>query len=171
MLFLATNNKSRTEDFYMMYNKIALAGNLTRDVEIKQTKDGETFGVCSMAVRNGYGDNAEVFFVDFIMFNKTAEVIASTCGKGSTILIDGRLDQDVWETGNGEKRTKFKVVVNNAQIVRSKRDIANGQPVAGVVNSVKVKDEPKRGRPPKQQPAPVEDAVENNPTTENELPF
>jgi single-strand DNA-binding protein len=37
--------------------------------------------------------------------------------KGSPVFIEGRLELDTWETRNGEKRSKLRVVADNLQLL------------------------------------------------------
>ncbi len=49
-------------------------------------------------------------FVDVTAWNQQAEVITEYCQKGRPVVVEGRLEQDRWETPTGEKRSRLKVV-------------------------------------------------------------
>jgi single-strand DNA-binding protein len=63
----------------------------------------------------------ETTFVDVTLWGRTAEVAAEYLGKGSPILIEGRLKLDTWET-DGQKRSKLKVVGERMQMLGSRKD-------------------------------------------------
>lgn len=104
------------------FNKVILMGNLTRDPELRVTPKGTAVCQIGLAVNSSYKDkegNAreEVTFVDVDVFGRQAEVIAKYMSKGRPILVEGRLKLDSWETKEGEKRSKLKVVLDNFQFV------------------------------------------------------
>lgn len=106
------------------YNKVILMGNLTRDPELRVTPKGTPVCQIGLAVNEKFKDkdgNAreEVTFVDVDVFGRQAEVIAKYMSKGRPILVEGRLRLDTWESKEGEKRSKLKVVLDNFQFVGS----------------------------------------------------
>ena len=73
-------------------NKITLIGNLTKDIEIKHTPKGSVANG-TIAVTRDY--NREITdFVNFTLWNKTAETAAKYVGKGSKVAIHGSLHID-----------------------------------------------------------------------------
>ena len=108
------------------FNRVILAGNLTRDIDLRETPGGASVADAGLAVndRRKQGDEwvDETSFVDLTLWGKTAENAAEYLSKGSPILIEGRLKQDSWENEAGEKRTKLKVVVDRLQFLQNKND-------------------------------------------------
>jgi len=106
----------------MNYNKVILAGNLTRDPETKALPSGATVAAFSIAINRRWKDangqqKEEVCFVDCAAFGKTAEAIQQYLHKGNGVLVEGRLRQDHWETQGGEKRNKLSVVAESVQFI------------------------------------------------------
>ena len=105
------------------FNRVILAGNLTRDIELRETPQGTPVTDASIAVneRRKQGDDwvDETSFVDLTLWGRTAENAAEYLSKGSSILVEGKLKQDSWQNENGEKRTKLKVVVDRLQFLDS----------------------------------------------------
>lgn len=58
-----------------------------------------------------------------ILFNNTAK-------KGKQIAIEGRLKQDTWETPEGKKASRIRIVVENFQLLGSKDDSSSGSSVS-----------------------------------------
>jgi len=109
------------------FNKVILMGNMTRDVELRYTPSGTAVTDIGLAVnekrKNAAGELVEdTTFVDVTLWGRNAEVAAEYLGKGSPILIEGRLKLDQWETDDGERRQKLKVVCERMQMVGSKKD-------------------------------------------------
>ncbi len=110
-----------------MYNKIILAGNLTRDIEVRYTQSGAAIGNTAIATTRKFKSQAgeqkeEVLFVDITFFGRTAEVANQYLRKGSKILVDGRLKLDQWTAQDGSKRSKHSVTVESMTMLGSKGD-------------------------------------------------
>lgn len=111
-----------------MYNKIILAGNLTRDIEIKYI-NGSAIGNTAIATSRKFKTKAgeqkeEVLFVDLTFFGRTAEIANQYLRKGSKVLVDGRLKLDQWTATDGQKRSRHSVTVENLQMLGSKDESA-----------------------------------------------
>lgn len=111
----------------MIGNECTLLGNLTRPIEITYTPSGTPIGKFSIAVNRKWTDQngqtkEEVAFIDCEIWAKSAESMAEWTTKGSKVLISGRLKQEQWETKEGEKRSKLKVVVEEWKNLNPKND-------------------------------------------------
>ena len=78
------------------FNKVILAGNLTRDPELRYTPTGLAIAKFGLAINRSWKDEAgnlkeEVTFVDIDAFGKQAETIGQYLKKGRPILIEVRL--------------------------------------------------------------------------------
>jgi single-strand DNA-binding protein len=105
-----------------MYNKVILIGNLTRDPEIRYTPQGTPVTNFSLALNRKYkaGEELreEVSYFDIVVFGKQAETSSQYLSKGSSVLIDGRLQQRRWEDKDtGQKRSKVEVVAENVRFM------------------------------------------------------
>ena len=101
------------------FNKVIIAGNLTRDPELRYTPKGTAVVKLAMAINRTWksesGENKEeVTFVDVDAWERQAEVIAQYMRKGRPILVEGRLQLDSWEDKTThEKKSKLKVSVGD----------------------------------------------------------
>ena len=114
-----------------MYNKIILAGNLTRDIEVRYTQSGSAIGNTAIATSRKFKSQTgeqkeEVLFVDITFFGRTAEIANQYLRKGSKVLVDGRLKLEQWTAADGSKRSKHSVTVENLQMLGSKDDGMGG---------------------------------------------
>lgn len=104
------------------YNRVILLGNLTRDPELRYLPSGTAVSEIGLAVndrrKNANGEWVEeTTFVDVTLWGRTAEVASEYLSKGSPAFIEGRLKLDSWETNDGQKRSKLKVVCERMQLV------------------------------------------------------
>jgi single-strand DNA-binding protein len=114
----------------MNYNKAILIGNIVRDCEQKYTPSGTAIANFSLAVNRKFKQNDEqkdeVSFIDCVAFAKTAELCSQYLGKGSGVLVEGRLKQERWEK-DGQQRSRIVVVVESVTfLTKAKQD--NYQP-------------------------------------------
>ena len=80
------------------YNRVILAGNLTRDPQLSYTPSNTPICKFGMAINRRWRDQQgnmqeETCFVDCTAFGRTAETINQYMSKGRPILVEGRLDQ------------------------------------------------------------------------------
>src|SRR6185312_1341782 len=92
------------------FNKVIIAGNLTRDPELRYTPKGTAVAKIGLAVNRTWKTETgeqkeEVTFIDVDVFGRQAEVLAHSMKKGRELLVEGRLKLDSWE----DKNTKQKV--------------------------------------------------------------
>ena len=107
-------------------NKVIVMGNLTKDVEMRNTPSGKAVADVGVAIneqrKNQAGETVqETTFVDATFWGRTAEIAAEYLSKGSPVLIEGRLKQEQWET-DGQKRSKLKIVAERMQMLGTKQN-------------------------------------------------
>lgn len=104
----------------MNLNKVFLYGHLTRSPELKATPGGQsvaTFGIATNRVwTNKAGKRQEdTEFHNIVAWGKLAETVSSYLGKGSGVLIEGRLQTRSWEAKDGTKRSTTEIVAEAVQ--------------------------------------------------------
>ena len=109
------------------FSKAIIAGNLTRDPELRTTPSGAS--VCSFTVavnrtyRDASGEQKEsVSFIDCSAWGKPGEIINQYTKKGDGIIVSGRLDQRSFEGKDGVKRSRTEIVVEDFTFVGGNRD-------------------------------------------------
>jgi single-strand DNA-binding protein len=98
----------------MNLNRVLLMGRLTRDPELRHTKDNTPVAEISLALNRKFTTAAgeartETTFVDVVFWMKMAEQVAAHFKKSSPIFVEGRLELDTWER-DGQKRSRLRVV-------------------------------------------------------------
>lgn len=71
----------------------------------------------SIAVNKPFSKEKEADFFEVAMFNKIAENTTNYTKKGTLVAVEGRLQQEKWETDNGEKRNKVVVIADNVEFL------------------------------------------------------
>lgn len=99
-------------------NTVELVGNVTRDPELRFTPSGAAVATFGLAVnrrwRNQQSNEWEeaVSFFDIVCWREMAENVAESIGKGTRVIVTGRLEQRSWESDQGEKRSKIEVIAD-----------------------------------------------------------
>jgi single-strand DNA-binding protein len=147
------------------FNKVILAGNLTRDPELRYTPKGTAVARMGLAINRTWKTETgetkeEVTFVDVDAFGRQAEVIGQYFKKGRPILIEGRLKYDTWEDKQtNQKKSKLGVVLEGFQFMDSQRANEGGATPAA--------RKPATGSA---EPAPIPEP-EGPPPPEDDVPF
>ena len=108
------------------FNRVILAGNLTRDPELRYTPKGVAIAKITLAINRTWKSETgeqkeEVTFVDVDAFGRQAEVVGQYMKKGRPFLVEGRLKLDQWEDKNThQKQSKLKVVLEGFSFIDSK---------------------------------------------------
>jgi len=113
-----------------VYNKVILIGNLTKDPELRYTPQGTPVTSFRIAVNYRYKQSDEMkqetTFIDIVVFGKQAESSSKYLNKGSSVLVEGRLQERRWES-DGQQRSKFEVIAQSVRFLS--RKTAPGEPV------------------------------------------
>lgn len=153
------------------FNKVILAGNLTRDPELRYTPKGSAVVEIGMAINRKWKSETgeakeEVTFVDVSAFGRTAEVIAQYLKKGRPIMIEGRLKYDQWDDKQtGAKRSKLRVVAESFEFLDSGARAEGGAPAAPAA------PRPARPAAPAAPSAPAADHDGPPPEESDDVPF
>jgi single-strand DNA-binding protein len=104
-------------------NKVFLVGNLARDPDLRHTPSGTSVTEFRLAVSDSYTTSTgekhdRTCFIDVVSWRKLAESCAEYLKKGSPVFVEGRLEQDTWETSDGQKRSRIRVVAYSVQFIR-----------------------------------------------------
>ena len=106
-----------------MINTVVLSGRLTKDPELKETSSGKKVLSFTIAVnRRNNKEDQQADFIPCVAWNKTAEVIAQYCSKGSQIGVEGRLQQRTYDNAQGQKVYVIEVLCNQVTFLESKKE-------------------------------------------------
>lgn len=105
----------------MYLNKVIIIGNLTRDPELRSLPSG--IKVCSFSLatnrvwkdKNGVRQESADYH-NVVVFGRQAETVAQYMKKGSSILVEGRMQTRSWEDKtSGEKKYRTEIVADRTQ--------------------------------------------------------
>jgi single-strand DNA-binding protein len=104
----------------MYLNKAIIIGNLTRDPELKALPSGVNVASFSLATNRTYKDKdgnkqESVDYHNIVVFGKQAENVGKYMSKGSSILIEGRMQTRSWEDKDGVKRYRTEIIAESTQ--------------------------------------------------------
>ena len=101
-----------------MANTTTVTGNLTREPEIRYTKEGLATAQLGIAVNRRWQDRATqewqeaTSFFDVVCWRDLAENVALSLSKGMRVIVTGRLEQRSWETEEGDHRSKVEITAD-----------------------------------------------------------
>ena len=104
----------------MYLNKAIIIGNLTRDPELKALPSGITVTSFSVATNRVWKDKngAKQEAADYhnvVVFGRQAETSAQYLKKGSSVLVEGRMQTRSWDGADGKKLYRTEVIADNIQ--------------------------------------------------------
>lgn len=103
------------------FNKVILIGNISSEVELKQTQGGTS--VCSFNVAvNRYSkepNEAKADFFTVVAWQSKAEFVSRYFSKGKPILVCGRLENRSWTDKNGNNRISTEIIAEEVSFVGS----------------------------------------------------
>src|SRR5215203_4248296 len=99
------------------FNRVVLAGNLTRDPELRFTQEGVPVANFSIALNRVRSKSETVDYFNVSCWRELGERVANYKKKGDPILVEGHLQYRTWQTPDGTKRSAVEVVANNVQFL------------------------------------------------------
>ena len=106
----------------MAFNKVIIMGNISNEVELKQTQSGTS--VCSFNVAVGrYSKDpreAKTDFFTVVAWQQRAEFVSKYFKKGQTILVSGRLENREWKDKQGNKRISTEIIAEEISFAGGK---------------------------------------------------
>src|SRR5258708_5376209 len=95
-------------------NSVSVAGNLTRDPELRYTPAGQPVAKFAVAVNRSYTNREgqkgdQVDFMKVGAGGQLAQNVAESLHKGSHVVVRGRLQSRQFETEDGAKHTAVEI--------------------------------------------------------------
>ncbi|OHA18747.1 MAG: single-stranded DNA-binding protein [Candidatus Taylorbacteria bacterium RIFCSPHIGHO2_01_FULL_46_22b] len=104
----------------MFLNKALIIGNLTRDPELRSLPSGIQVSSFSVATNRVYKDKdgnkkEQADFHNVVVFGRQAELVAQYLKKGSSVLVEGRMQTRSWDDKDGQKKYRTEIVADRVQ--------------------------------------------------------
>lgn len=125
----------------MYLNKAIVIGNLTRDPELRSLPSGVKVCSFSLATNRVWKDKNGVRqksadYHNVVVFGRQAETVAQYMKKGSSILVEGRMQTRSWDDKtSGEKKYRTEIVADRTQFGPRGGATSGGGNAAGTAKS------------------------------------
>lgn len=151
-------------------NEVELLGNIGKEPEVRYTPDGACVISLTLATDESYRDKnsgqtvPQTEWHRVVAWNRLAEILRDYSGKGSRILVKGKLKTRSWDE-NGQKRYVTEVVARNVILLDSKQSDGSGMAVGRSQQPQEARNQKSntRGAPPQQN----NQRTQNNPNQQN----
>lgn len=105
----------------MNFNKVILAGRLTRDPEQRALPSGQSVVSFGLATDRFYIDKTgqkqrEADFHNIVVFGKLSEIAFQYLKKGSLVLIEGRIRTRKWVDNDEITRYRTEIITERLQL-------------------------------------------------------
>jgi len=104
----------------MYLNKAIVYGNLTRDPELRAIPTGSKVATFSIATNRIWKDKSgakqeAVDYHNIVVFGRQAETVSQYLKKGSSALVEGRMQTRSWDAQDGQKKYRTEIVADRIQ--------------------------------------------------------
>ncbi|HVS80014.1 MAG TPA: single-stranded DNA-binding protein [Candidatus Paceibacterota bacterium] len=104
----------------MYLNKAILIGNLTRDPELKSLPSGIQVASFSIATNRVWRDKngakqESADYHNIVVFGRQAETVSRYLKKGSSVLVEGRMQTRSWDAQDGSKKYRTEIIAERVQ--------------------------------------------------------
>lgn len=108
-------------------NKLAIIGNLTRDVELRTTQSGKSVANFTVAVnrRAKPGEKAEADFFRVSVWDKQAETCQKYLAKGRKVCVIGSVSVSTYTANDGSTRATLEVFAQDVEFLDSAKQTAH----------------------------------------------
>ncbi len=130
----------------MYLNRAIIIGNLTRDPELRALPSGmqvATFSVATNRVwKNKEGQKQEsADFHNVVVFGRQAEIVSQYLRKGSSLLVEGRMQTRSWDAADGQKKYRTEIVADRIQFGPRSQGGGQGEGKSSVAPAAGKKEE------------------------------
>jgi len=104
----------------MYLNKAIIIGNLTRDPERRSLPSGASVTSFSIATSRVWKDKngakqEDTQYHNVVTFGPQADIVAQYLRKGSSALVEGRMQTRSWDAADGTKKYRTEIVAERVQ--------------------------------------------------------
>lgn len=105
----------------MDLNKVFILGRLTADPQLRSIPSGTQVATFSVATNRVWNDKSgarqeQTEYHNVVVWGRQAEVAGQFLKKGSTVLIEGRLQTRSWQDKQGQARKTTEIISERLQL-------------------------------------------------------
>ena len=110
-------------------NKVFIVGNLTRDPELRSTRDG--ISVCSFTVavnrrvRNAEAGQPEADFFRVTAWRQLGEICAKYLAKGRKVSVTGTVSASAYTAQDGSARASLEVTADDVEFLTPRSEVGD----------------------------------------------
>ena len=110
-------------------NKVFIVGNLTRDPELRSTRDG--ISVCSFTVavnrrvRNAEAGQPEADFFRVTAWRQLGEICAKYLAKGRKVSVTGTVSASAYTAQDGSARASLEVTADDVEFLTPRGEVGD----------------------------------------------
>ncbi len=101
-------------------NVLTVAGNISKDAEVRYTQSGDP--VCNFSVADNQGKEREAVFWNCGLYGKRAESLSKYLTKGQAVTITGNVSTNKYTDKNGVERIGYNIRVNDIALQGGRKD-------------------------------------------------
>ena len=106
-------------------NKVMLIGNLTRNPELRHTKEGTAVSSFALATNRNWTQETgekreETDFHRIVAWGKLAELCEKYLKKGRKVYVEGRLHSHSWTDNEGLQKAVTEIIIDDMVMLDSK---------------------------------------------------
>ena len=115
-------------------NKVFIIGNLTRDPELRSTRDG--IPVCSFMVavnrrtRNAEAGQPEADFFRVTAWRQLGEICSKYLAKGRKVSVTGSVSVSTYTGNDGNTRASLEVTADDVEFLSPRGEMGDAAPAA-----------------------------------------
>lgn len=103
-----------------MLNRVTLIGRLGKDPEMRTTTSGMAVASFSLATHERVKGEEETEWHNIVCFDRKAEIASDHLGRGSLVVIEGKLQTRSWEDRQtGEKKYRTEIICRGMRMLPS----------------------------------------------------
>jgi single-strand DNA-binding protein len=105
----------------MNLNKVIILGRVTANPTLRSTPGGQSVASLSIATNRVWTDKSgkkqeDATFHNVVLWGRQAEIASQYVVKGSTLLVEGRLQTRTWQDKDGNKRQTTEIICEHLQL-------------------------------------------------------
>lgn len=116
-----------------MINQITIQGNVTKEIDVKNSSDGNWF-IVTMSIAYNEGKKVNTEWINFVSYfdvkwilksnDRNSDLLAKI-NKGSGLVVSGKLEQNRWKDKDGNNRNKVNIMANDVVIMNNTSSSSN----------------------------------------------
>lgn len=109
-------------------NVLTIAGNISKDAEVRYTTGGDP--VANFSVADNQGKDREAVFWNCGLYGKRAESLSKYLVKGQAVTVTGNVTTNKYQDKNGIERIGYNIRVNDIALQGGKKEGESAPPKA-----------------------------------------